>query len=268
MTFQPVVPFGGVAGWAFLERTREAQQNTFDNSATIVRDTEYFEQSIDKINTAEELVSDRRLLRVALGAFGLDDDIDNRFFIQKVLEGSISDQESLPNRLADKRYFAMAEAFGFGDLVPPNTAINTFGSEITSQFRERQFEIEVGEQSTDMRLALGVERNLNDLNSRDLSEDAAWYTVMANQSLRTVFERALSLPEFLGTIDVERQLEVFQDRARSVFGESSLNQFEDPEKLEDLRKKFLAQSELESGALSTTARGSAALTLLQSTSLY
>jgi hypothetical protein len=61
-------------------------------------------------------VGDRRLLEVALGAFGLDDDIRNRFFIRKVLEeGTTSPSRRFANRLSDKRYLALAETFGFGD---------------------------------------------------------------------------------------------------------------------------------------------------------
>ncbi len=78
MTFQPVVPLGGYAGWAFLNRTQTAQQSAFDESATIVRQTSYFEENIGNITTAEDLVNDRRLLEVALGAFGLDEDINNK----------------------------------------------------------------------------------------------------------------------------------------------------------------------------------------------
>ncbi len=30
MTYQPVIPYGGMAGWAFLQRTQEAQQDAFE----------------------------------------------------------------------------------------------------------------------------------------------------------------------------------------------------------------------------------------------
>ena len=73
MNFTPVVPLGGLSGWALLSRTSERQTDLFNKSPQIVRDTEYFEQNIAKITTAEGLVSDRRLLRVALGAFGLQE---------------------------------------------------------------------------------------------------------------------------------------------------------------------------------------------------
>ncbi len=46
----------------------------------------YFEANIGKVETAADLVGDRRLLKVALGAFGMDGEIDKRAFLRKVLE--------------------------------------------------------------------------------------------------------------------------------------------------------------------------------------
>jgi hypothetical protein len=264
VTFQPIAPFGGVGGWAFLSRTREAQQEAFDASSPVVRDTAYFEQKIRDVTSAEDLVADRRLLRVALGAFGLDSEIDSRFFVKTALEQSTLDPKSLANRLSDKRYLEMAKAFGFGDLSPPNTALSDFGPKITAAYRERQFEIAVGNQSEDMRLALGLERDLGDLAGKEMSEDAMWYTVMATQPLRVVFERAFALPTVIGTLDVDRQLELFREKAAALFGNTSVAQFADPEKLDELRRTFLAQSELQSaGGFTQSTRGAAALALLQ-----
>ena len=62
---------------------------------------------------------------VALGAFGLQDDLPNRFFIQKVLEGGTLSTDSLANKLSDPRYAALAKAFGFVALVM--ASVNIFG---------------------------------------------------------------------------------------------------------------------------------------------
>ena len=267
MTFQPVIPFGGNGGWAFLSRTREAQQAAFDASPAVQRNTAYFEQTIAKITSAEELVADRRLLEVALGAFGLEGDIGNKFFIRKVLEDGTFDPDSLANRLSDKRYLEMSKAFGFGDVSPPNTVLSDFAPRIVAAFREKQFEAAVGEQAPDMRLALGLERDLGQLASGGMSDEAMWFTVMATPPLRTVFERAFSLPVAVGTLDIDRQLEIFREKAGALFGDTRLAQFADPEKIDALRDTFLGRSELLSGPPATV-RGSAALALLQASNPF
>ena len=95
MSFQPVIPFGGMAGWSFLQRTQTSQQEAFEASPVLQRDTEYFAENIGNITSAKELVADYRMLKVALGAFGLDEDIGSKFFIEKILDEGAIDR-SLP----------------------------------------------------------------------------------------------------------------------------------------------------------------------------
>ena len=262
MTYQPIVPAGGNLGWIFLNRTREAQQDAFDNSAQIQRDTDYFREKIGDVRTAKQLVSDRRLLTVALGAFGLSDDINNKFFVQKVLEEGTLNDESFANRLTDKRYFNLAKAFSF-DVSPPNTALSTFADDVVRQFKDREFEVAVGNSNEDLRLALGIERELADVADRGLSEESSWLAVMGNPPLRRVFEKALGLPVQFGAIDIDRQVEVFQEKSLRAFGTSDPTDFLEPETQNDLIRNFLFRSELDASA-SATARGAVALTLLQS----
>ena len=95
MTFQPIVPLGGLPGWALLNRTLDRQTEVFNQSPVLVRETDYFEQNIGNVRTPEDLVSDRRLLEVALGAFGLGDDINSQALLKRVLEGSTGDNDAL-----------------------------------------------------------------------------------------------------------------------------------------------------------------------------
>ncbi len=163
MTFAPVIVSGGVAGWSFLTWTFESQRAAFAQDPAIRREVDYFRAEIGKVRTAEALVADRRLLRVALTAFGLEADINSRAFVQKVLEGGVLKPEALANRLADKRYSDFARAFGFGDMPVPNTALSDFADRILARSEARRFETAVGERDGTMRLALNARRELPDL---------------------------------------------------------------------------------------------------------
>lgn len=263
MTYTPVIPLGGLAGWAFLKRTLGTQQAAFAASASIKRDEDYFREKIGSIKTAEQLVSDRRLLTVALGAFGLENDINNKFFIRKVLEDGTLKVDALSNRLADKQYLAFSRAFGFGDFSVPRTQLSDFADKILDQFRTRSFETAVGRQNDTMRLALNAERELPALAARTgSSEDTLWFTVMGNAPLRQVFQTAFGLPSSFGTLDLDRQLNTYKSRAEAAFGDEGIRQFAKPEVLEALIRRFLAQSETQASASNN--RTSAALTILQS----
>ncbi|MEX0304157.1 MAG: DUF1217 domain-containing protein [Leisingera sp.] len=132
MSFTPYVFGTGIAGWTFLQRTREQQQEVFEKSPVIDRQVEDFTQRITSIQSADELLDDYSLLTVTLGAFGLDEDINNRAFLKQVLESDLSDSTSLASRLDDSRYLALAESFGFGGDAGPTLPSARAGSEFAS----------------------------------------------------------------------------------------------------------------------------------------
>ena len=257
MSYQPIVPFSGYAGWVVLQRTKDTQQAAFNNSAEIQREADYFRENISKIHSAEELVSDYRLLKVALGAFGLDDDINNKFFVEKVLDEGTLNKESLSNKLSDKRYYEFSKAFGFGDFDTPNTVLSTFPDEILSAYQEKQFQIAVGDQDQNMRLAMNLDDDLTALVEKDTTENGRWYSIMGNEALRTVFETALGLPSSISGLDLDQQLTNFRDKAEQYLGSSEVSQFSDPAKKDELVKLFLIRSELNSGASGTSAASNA-----------
>ncbi|WP_136635976.1 DUF1217 domain-containing protein [Pseudooceanicola onchidii] len=261
MTYQPILAGSGIVGWNILNKTMDVQRKTFDASPQIVRDTDYFEAKIGEIKSAEELVSDRRLLRVALGAFGLGDDINNKAFIQRVLEGGTIDDDALANRLTDSRYKAFAKAFGFGDFDTPSTVLSDFGPKITEKFRRHSFEIAVGEQDDSLRLALNAEREIVDLAARKVSNTTKWLQIMGTPALRQVFEGALGMPSSFGQLDIDQQLEIFQDRADRQLGTAEVSELADPEMMTKLVQRFLLRSQV--SEFQTASSGSIAISMLQ-----
>jgi len=263
MNFQPVIPFGGFAGWSFLSRTQAVQQEAFNKSPAIDRNITYFKDNIGSVKTAEDLMADRQLLEVALGAFGLGEDINNKFFIQKVLEDGTISPDALGNRLSDKQYLELSKAFGFGDFGTPNTSLSDFGEQITSLYQTKQFETAVGDVAPDLRLAMAFDTALNEIVAQDTTENGRWFSVMGKPPVREVFEKALGLPSSIGALDLDLQLRGFRDKLSARFGDGEIGQFSDPDKREELIRSFLAQTQLE-GNVQDFSGNSAALTLLQS----
>jgi hypothetical protein len=260
MTFQPVLPLSGYTGWRFLARTMETQKQALVESAPVSRATTYFRENIAQVRTAEDLVGDRRLLEVALGAFGLEADINNRAFIRKVLEDGTIRDDAIANRLADKRYAAFSRAFGFGDLGA-STSLSGFADTIIGRYEQKSFEIAVGAQNGDFRQALGLSTGLAEVIAQTTTPRAQWYAVMGNLPLRQVFETALGLPSSLGTLDIDQQLETFESRAKATFGTDKVSDFTDPAIQEKLIRLFLVRSE--SQAAGPFGAASVALQLLQ-----
>jgi hypothetical protein len=262
MSFQPVLPLSGYSGWGFLKRTMARQQAAQQSLPVQQRDEAYFRDKIGKAETAEKLVNDKRLLRIALTAFGLEGDVDSKAFIQKILEGGTLKEGSLANKLADKQYQKFAAAFGYGDYSVPRTKISTFADEILIQYRARSFETAVGEQNNTYRLAMNAEREIPTLAARTISETAKWYTVLGNAPLREVMQTALGLPKSFSSIDLDQQVTVLKKRTEAAFGSADIGQFKDPAKLEALTRRFILQSEIQ-GQASAASPAATALTLLR-----
>ncbi|WP_281981061.1 DUF1217 domain-containing protein [Thalassorhabdomicrobium marinisediminis] len=262
MSFQPVVPLGGYTGWLFLQRTADTQKAAFNDSAPVQRATETFREKIGDIKTAEQLVNDRELLSVALGAFGLDEDLNNTYFIQKILEEGTTDDDALANRLADPRYAAFSDAFGFGTIGGVGrTGYSFFADEIIDRYEAKQFEKAVGNQNNDMRLALNLGPALDEIVEAGGTNNGQWFGMMGNKPLRSLVQTALGFPSSFAAIDLDKQLEQFKERAQATFGTDTLADLTEPENQEKLIRLYMLRSQ--SNAFAGTSSASIALTLLQ-----
>lgn len=261
MTYTPVLPLSGYAGWTLLNRTMTAQTAAFNKSPEIKRDEDYFLAKIGLVKTADQLVNDRRLLKVALGAFGLDADIDNKAFIKKVLADGTVSSSALANRLSDKRYQQFSAAFGF-DLRAPSTRLSDFGTKMVAAYKSQQFESAVGDQDQDLRLALDAQRQITTLASKTSSDTTKWFTVLGSTPLTTVFQKALGLPASIGSLNLDQQLGIYEAKLKNVFGSGGISQFADSAKVDNLIRKFLVRSQADQ-LISQTSSTSIALSLLQ-----
>lgn len=261
MSFQPLIPLGGYAGWNFLSRTLPRQQEAFANSTEVKRAETYFRENIAKAKTAEDLVNDRRLLEVSLKAFGLEDDLNAKALIRKVLEGGTIKSDALANRLQDKRYAQFAFAFGYGNLGA-RVGGRGFADEILTKFKAKGFEAAVGEQDGNLRMALNFDNAMSNITQSASNDKAQWFLMMGDAPLRKMFETALGLPASFGALDIDRQLVEFKARARSTFGTEKLDEIARPENREKMIRLFMIRQEVASGSSGYNS-GQMALTLLQ-----
>ncbi|MEQ8178207.1 MAG: DUF1217 domain-containing protein [Amphiplicatus sp.] len=267
MTFQPVIGIGGYGGWRILEATQTRQREAFEKSPMLARDIEYFRENISSAATAEDLVKDRRLLTVALGAFGLADEINKQAFVQKILEGGTEDASSFANRLGDPRWQALAKAFDYGNITQgSNILLKEFREDVIARYKSLEFERAVGDVDNDMRLAMNFKREIGALASSESADRNGWLKIMGSLPMRTLMQTALGLPESVAQLDLEKQQEIFADKALRVFGDKSVAMFKDPAKIDDAIRRFFLFQQMKSGPSESTP-GAAALTLLQSSGL-
>lgn len=261
MTYQVLTGAGGLAGWNLLNRSAAQQINIIANEGAVKNAAAYFRENISDVTSADDLVSDYRMLSVALKAFGLEGDINNKFFIRKVLAEGASDREALANRLSDKRYLGLARAFGL-DKNNPNINQPGFADRIVTAYVEREFEARVGEGDQNLRLALNARRELPTLAARGSNDNTKWFEVIGQPPLRNLFEGAFGFSESYGKLPIDRQLQEYQNAAEKMFGSSDFSNFADPENVEKLIQNFLVRSQVTQ--MQSQSRFSTALQLLSS----
>ncbi|WP_395540517.1 DUF1217 domain-containing protein [Neotabrizicola sp. sgz301269] len=244
MSFQPVLPLTGYAGWTFLKRTKATQQAAMQADSTQKRDEDYFRARIGTIKTAKGLVADRRLLNVALTAFGLQDDISYKAFLEKILEGGTLSGDGLANKLSDKRYFEFSKAFGFGDYAVPRNQMSDFPDKILALYHRQGFETAVGAQNDSYRLALNAEHALADIATGSGGVNTKWFSILGSAPLREVIQGALGLPSSFASIDLDQQLKVVKQRAQAVFGSSDPATFAHPDQVDKLVRSYLIRTEI------------------------
>lgn len=261
MSFYPAIPLGGYIGWRVFEKNADKQFETFQKSPEIVRNMEYFREHIAEATSAEKLVNDRRLLTVALEAYGLGDEINKKAFIKKILVEGTDFSDTFANRMSDPRWRQFAKDFGYGNITGAQVGVESFREKVANNYLERAFEARVGEVNTDMRLAMNFRREIETIANGANVEEAGWFQIMGQEPLRLVMEAALGLPSSIGTIDIDKQKEWFAKKAEQLFGGSSPAVFKDPVKVEQALRRFFLQSDIANGPSASTP-GMAALTVL------
>ncbi|WP_134679699.1 DUF1217 domain-containing protein [Paracoccus ravus] len=250
MTYTVQLPAGGYTGWKFLERTAQTQRAIFENDSTIRRSRDYFLQNMPEVKEAEDLISNYRLLNVALQAYGLETDIGNKRFITKVLEADPEDKTSLVNRLSDKRYLHLCEAFAkFRSDEADQSALAL--KDMAVLFNTRSFERNIGSQYQEIELALNAQRELPELARREVSENTKWYQLLSSKPLRKVFEGAFGLSSNFGQLPIDRQVSEMRSKLEKLTGSSDLAQFEDGKQFDKLLNRYLLRSQIDVARVSS-----------------
>ena len=259
MSFQPTIPIGGLAGWSLLQRTLPRQQAAFAEAPVQRTMVARFVARFDAIDTSTRLVNDPSVLGVVLGAFGLQDDLPNRGFIARLIDQGTDAPGALATRLSDKRYAALVKALAHlgpgGDGRPPPD----LRDRIVAQYQARSFEVAVGAQNQDFRLAMAALRELPDLTAQFSTDEARWFGILGNPPLRRVMETALGLPREFGALPIEDQVSRMKAGTMRRFGSDKVAELAQPDMLERVVQRYLALSQLATGQ----PRFSVALSLLQ-----
>ena len=246
---QPAFPI-----YQALTQSRDKQFASFVKQPVIQRESAYFLEEAKKVKTVEEFINNRRLLSVALSAFGLDEEINYLGRIKKVLTEFSEDKDSLVNKLIDPRYKEIATTFKFDTLGTFNLGLTSFLTDIVDRYKTNEFEKFLGEQNPALREVEYFRRNVGKVENT--------FNILGDKVLRQVVTFGVQLPQQIVLQSVDKQKALIDKRV-------DIAKFKDPEFVDKFIKKYLilkdneaAQQGFSFGA-GSTAKNAFAVTLLQ-----
>lgn len=183
-----------------LEKSDQTRAvSKFRSSVQVTRDVEQFKQQVASIKTPEDLLKNRKVMTFVLSAYGLDSEINYLGRIKAVLNSDLSNQNSIANRLSDRRYRELAS-----ELQVSATGVKTIKADATigkivERFITNEYEKKLGEQDVAVREARYFAKNIG--------KASTVYEILGDPVLRTVVTDTLGLPPQFALRDVEAQAE-------------------------------------------------------------
>ena len=193
--------------------------------------TAYYEANIGSVTSIQDFVGNYRLLSYALDAYGLGDQINATALITKVLEGGVSNPNSLANTLSNSAWKAFATAFNFvGDGA--SSAASPNAVQTTSDYVEQQLESDQGAQNVGVELALYFQRVAPTVTSE--------YGILADPNLLEVAQTIFGLSPATSAENINTQ-------AQTLSQLMPISDLQDPAKLKQLTERFTAMYDLTYG---------------------
>lgn len=235
----------------------ELEQRLVDLDAP-AEDIEYLRANWDKIDENLDLVLYPELRDIVLSAFDLPKDSFTGEFFTSMIISDPDDPNSFVNLYDDDRWKELVEMMGTYASEGGNLSDDDYVEEVIDMYENKRFEIAVGEQDQNMRLALNFERLIGDYSEKD-----NWYSILADEPLRTVLDSVFSTPDGFIQLDLEDQVVWYENQSRQMFGDSTPAVFADSENIEEALRRYLAAIDAEStSGVSLTTPGYSAISVL------
>lgn len=197
--------------------------DTISQRPRISRDVEYYKENISNIKSLEDFMGDSRIFSFTMKAYGLEDMIYARAFIEKIIEGGTEDTKSLANQLTDPRYKELASDFDFHRYGSATTSFSRVTEDVVDKFYHQAIEVEAGNQSTGARLALYFQRKVENVEKT--------ISLLADPAFLEVTQVALGLPASMSATTIDKQVAMIEERL-------DVEDLKDPEFLAKFMERF------------------------------
>lgn len=199
------------------------------NADAVQAETNYYNANIVKVKSIDDLMADGRLYNYALSASGIDPASVSKDLIRRVLEGGVSDPDSVANKATNKAFARLATSLNFEAYGEAATTRVASQQPVIDKYMRQTLEEDAGKTNEGVRLALYFERKAPTITN--------WYDVLADTALASVVRTAIGLPDSFATADIDKQAQAFEAKL-------DLTDFTDPAKLDKFLTRFTSLWEI------------------------
>jgi hypothetical protein len=201
------------------------QNGVSASDPVLAQQTAAYLKDVVNVKSIDDFLNDDTVYTYAMKAFGLDAKIGDKDFMRQILEGGITDPNSLANQQTNKNYAAFVQAFDFVDHGADTTTYSVPEQGTVDAYVRQTMEDEQGAQNQGVQLALYFQRKATGITS--------YYDILADKALSQVVRTALGLPDSFAALDIDKQVSIIQSKL-------DIKDFQDPTKLGDFLKRFTA----------------------------
>jgi len=198
----------------------------------VARESEYYLAKISKIKNIEDFIADRRVFSYAMKAYNLDDMIDAKAYMRKVLKEGVDESDSFANSLTDPRFKEFATAFNFARYGEATTVFERTRQGTVDRFVRNTLELQVSGSNEGAGMALYFQRKAPEITSP--------YKILADRTLLKVVQTALGLDSSTSYMSVDRQAQLIESKLK-------IADLSDPAKLEKFIIRFSSMWDLQNG---------------------
>ena len=223
----------------FLDKTE-----TVTAKETATKAATYYQEKIQGIRSVDELLADRGVIDVVLGAFGLDASDTSDDFLKQIFASDLSDPKSFVNQQSSNRWAEMTASFNFdSDGVLTRATSGTIQQrgetlETVNLYLRQTLEENEGESNEAVRLALYFQRTAPTMT------DA--YDMIADDALMEVFRITFGYTDDFSSMDVDAQ-------AKVINAKLDLADLQDPDKMTRYLERFTAMYDTENASYENSA---------------
>jgi hypothetical protein len=203
--------------------TRTLSQTSAEKSVAL--ESAYYLKNIGNIKSIDDLLSDTRLFKYAMNAFGLSEMNNAKAFMRKVLTEGVSDSSSFANRLDDDRFVRFATTFNFAADGDQTTTSADAQRGVVDRYVRQTLETEAGQDNQGVQLALYFQREAPNVKSA--------YGLLGDSALWKVVQTVFGFPDAMANADIDAQ-------AAAVNARLDVSDLKDPAKLAKLITRFTA----------------------------